>query len=296
MNKNLPKIEFAIIGAQKAGTTSLKTYLHQHPDIFCHPQTEFGYFVRDEEFNSGYEKALKKYFSKHDQQKLLIKHAGLSCSESSLERLKKHNPECKLIFVLRNPVQRAHSAFWMEKNYGWLKRDIIELGEVAVSGKTEDILHQLFLKMGDYSEQLDLIFKYFPRKNVFIYIFDKMRSDEQIFCNRIFQDIGLRTFDIDKNIKDKNTSGKPRSPFYQKMILRLEQDNNSLKKIAKLIVPHNLISKIGHKLRAMNKKESANPPLDSLTKNRLLEYFLPSIQKLESDLKLDLSKWKHQSN
>lgn len=48
------KIDIFIIGAQKAGTTSLKNYLGEHPQINTHTTKEFSYFYDDEEYNAGF--------------------------------------------------------------------------------------------------------------------------------------------------------------------------------------------------------------------------------------------------
>ena len=55
VSHNTDNIDIMIIGAQKAGTTSLKNYLGEHPELQTHPQKEFGYVWDDKEFNQGFE-------------------------------------------------------------------------------------------------------------------------------------------------------------------------------------------------------------------------------------------------
>ena len=115
-------VDLAIIGAQKAGTTSLKEYLSQHPSIQTHPQIEFSFFRDEELYLKGYAAAEKKYLTLNPNatnKKTLIKNVGIYSSTDALERLYKHNPECKIIFIVRNPITRAYSSYNMERFNGW---------------------------------------------------------------------------------------------------------------------------------------------------------------------------------
>ncbi|MDE0685767.1 MAG: hypothetical protein OXI63_22795, partial [Candidatus Poribacteria bacterium] len=57
------KIQLMIVGAQKAGTSSLLRYLAQHPDIHTHAQPEMTFFLQDREYSRGYQWASAKYFA-----------------------------------------------------------------------------------------------------------------------------------------------------------------------------------------------------------------------------------------
>ena len=112
------KIDLFIVGAQKAGTSSLKNYLSEHPEVSTHLPQEFSYFYDDNEFEKGEEFALGKYYNdKADFKVRIAKHAHLYSSEKAIKRLHEHNPDCKIIFILRNPVERTFSSYQMEKLY-----------------------------------------------------------------------------------------------------------------------------------------------------------------------------------
>ncbi|HEU4716985.1 MAG TPA: hypothetical protein VFU15_04100, partial [Bacteroidia bacterium] len=108
---NLPntgKIELMIVGAQKAGTTSLKFYLGEHPRIQSHLHKEFAYFTDISEYGDGMNAAWKKYFGKIDPEKhIVVKNAGIYANENGLKLLSRHNPDCRIAIVLRNPVDRT---------------------------------------------------------------------------------------------------------------------------------------------------------------------------------------------
>ena len=101
------KLDLVIVGAQKAGTTSLHQYLKSHPDISGHSVTEFTYFTDNNVHKDGFESAFKKYFDKQEYKRIVAKNVTINQQENSLIKLKEHNPKVKIIFMLREPVSRA---------------------------------------------------------------------------------------------------------------------------------------------------------------------------------------------
>jgi len=118
-------IRIMIVGAAKAGTSSLLHYLAQHPQIYTHTHTrpEMTYFTNEEEFQAGYEAAYRKYFGKDvpEQKVLLAKDALLMTRQAGLQRLHDHNPYVFVVVILRNPVERAYSGYWFNYRHGWEK-------------------------------------------------------------------------------------------------------------------------------------------------------------------------------
>src|SRR5688572_6669330 len=117
------KIALMIVGAQKAGTTSLNNSLAQHPKIFTHETLEFGLFRDNEEYNKGLDFFLKNTVSKSDSSNpekniFIAKRVGLLHNEEMLLKLHGLNPNVKIVAVLRNPIDRAFSAFWYCRKTG----------------------------------------------------------------------------------------------------------------------------------------------------------------------------------
>src|SRR5918995_644162 len=107
---------FFIIGAQKAGTTSLYHYLNQHPQIYMSPVKEPFFF--DHEFSSNGE-VVQQEFAEHQALFQGAKGETAIGEASPLyiyapgtpERIKEYVPEARSIALLRNPADRAYSAF-----------------------------------------------------------------------------------------------------------------------------------------------------------------------------------------
>src|SRR5215210_1748036 len=121
---------FLVIGAGKSGTTSLYHYLRQHPDVYMSPVKEPLFFAAEggrirfpgpdgrmisRAANPGAVTRMKDYralFAGVSGKKAVGEASPqyLYTPEAPL-RIKHYVPEAKLIAVLRNPVERAYSAF-----------------------------------------------------------------------------------------------------------------------------------------------------------------------------------------
>lgn len=102
---------FLIVGAARAGTTSLYYYLKQHPDVFMSPKKEIDFFDVDKNFEKGLD-WYERYFEGYTGQKAIGEASPLYMYlEKVPKRIAKVIPDVKLIFILRNPVDRAYSHY-----------------------------------------------------------------------------------------------------------------------------------------------------------------------------------------
>ena len=100
--------KFLIVGGMKAGTSSLAQILNQHPKIFI-PNQELHYFNKDENYFKGYD-----FYNKNFKAGVLNgeKTPTYSFQENCAERIYKYNKDFKLIWILRNPTDRAISNYY----------------------------------------------------------------------------------------------------------------------------------------------------------------------------------------
>ena len=125
---------FIIAGAGKSGTTALWAYLNQHPEICMSRIKEPMFFtnllgyrqggsieapVYEGRYKSGLE-WYEKLFAKCCQKRALGEAStAYMYAKDAAGLIKKTLPEVKLIFLLRNPVDRLYSNYWQERKYGW---------------------------------------------------------------------------------------------------------------------------------------------------------------------------------
>src|SRR5205823_5136114 len=111
------RVDFVIGGTQKGGTSALDSFFRQHPQI-CMPETkkELHFFDKEENFSgrSNYKK-YHRHFDPNPQQRVIGEATPIYMYWNSAPyRIWSYNPKMKWILVLRNPVERAFSAWNME--------------------------------------------------------------------------------------------------------------------------------------------------------------------------------------
>ena len=156
---------FVIIGAQKAGTTTLCAALNEHPQIYTAPEKEVYYFT-----DPNYAKGLDWY-----RQQFPGVGAETAIGEASPRymvkpdvpgRIRAEFPEMKLIAVLRNPVERAYSEYWYNR---------VRLQETASFEGA--IAEGRCLKRGNYADQIGNVLESFPSEQLLVVLLDDLKRD-----------------------------------------------------------------------------------------------------------------------
>jgi len=289
------KIDLMIIGAQKAGTTSLQNYLNEHPEILGHPQIEFGFFKDDAMYANGYEKEFSRHFTAgniNTAKAVVAKNTGMYDSEKALERLRQHNPDCKLVFIVREPVSRAYSSYSMEKFNGLLTRDFSEIKDVIEEKRFDDMMYRFFIRLGLYSEFLKSIYKFFPENQVKIVLFEKLGKDPAGVCREIFQWLNIDPSFTPGTEKEYNKTQKPKSVLVSNILMRLRSNDNVIKKVAKKVLPYKVFTRLGTFLIESNKSSKRTKPISPEIKEYLQQFFAPYNKELEELAKIDLNRWR----
>jgi hypothetical protein len=294
------KIDLMIVGAQKAGTTSLKNYLGQHPAIVTHEVTEFAFFVQDNEYKEGFERALKKYFRREDLaagKKIIAKNAAIYGNEKALYRLQQHNPECIIVLVIRDPVGRAYSSYNMEYESGWFTEkwsNIIDSIQKFREGE-KDQMFRLFIELGMYSEQLKKIYRHFPKEQVEIVFFEDMKTDSAAICKRLFKKTGTDESFIPDTSFIFNPATKVRSKKMGKLLIRLMANENPLKRAAKVVLPQQVFARIRQWLWDANtgKTIQAPEPMSPEIRKALVDFFQTYNEELEQLTGLSVKRWNY---
>ena len=111
---------FMIIGAQKAGTTALYKYLSKHPCVLTAKHKELNFFSCESKFNRGVDYYHSLFpLAEPDQSGVITfdDSPDYFVKPGASKRIFEYNPNIKLIAILRDPVERAFSAWNMYKKY-----------------------------------------------------------------------------------------------------------------------------------------------------------------------------------
>ncbi len=291
------KISLMIIGAQKAGTTSLKNYLGQHPDLETHPHKEFSHFFDANEYSKGSDVAFQKYFDETSSKPLFIaKNAGLFVSEPGILRLKEHNKDCKLVFMLRNPIERTYSSFLMEKNYGAIKGSFESLEPIIRKNDITDWRFEFFVGMSLYCNHLSMLQKHFNKDQMKIIRYADFKNNPAAICTDLFKWLKVdETFVPDTSVKH-NVTHVNRSSNYGRFVVQLLRNHSPLKKIARIMMPGKMDYKVGEMLRNINKTNRLHSKMPESMYHLLREYYEPFNNELSEMTGIDFSDWNQKAH
>jgi len=275
------KIDLFIVGAQKCGTTSLKNYLGEHPDINGQIQTEMTYFTNDEEYGLGFDNAYKTYFSKdkNNAKIRIAKYVSLCQSEYGLLRLKEHNQNCKIVLMVRNPIERALSSYMMEQSVGGENRSFDEVIEYIL--KHKDIWqYRAIISYGFYNKFINNILNYFDRGSMRVVILEELKQKPECILEAIFSWLDVNDSFMPDLTKIHNKGGVSRSKKVSDFLLWFLNEKNILKRCAKIILPNQLTSKIGFELRQFNKDKNKTEIMPENTRKILQKLYEPHNKEL----------------
>ena len=211
-----------VIGVVRSGTTSLYHYLAQHPSISKSAYDELGYFDSNYELGLNWYKSLfptifekkkleqkNKKFITYDVTPFYI------YNEKVPIRIKKIIPNSKLILILRNPVDRAYSNYFITNQKKKFEDVIIEEKEILKTIKEKNgeeyykFVHTSLLARGFYAEQLERWYKIFPENQIFIVKSEDFAVKTNKIMNKIFNFLELEDFDIIDDTKKNKIRYEP---------------------------------------------------------------------------------------
>ncbi|MGB5024324.1 MAG: sulfotransferase domain-containing protein [Saprospiraceae bacterium] len=292
------KIDLMIIGAQKAGTTSLNKYLSQHPKIITHNTQEFFMFADVEEFEKGFDHHFKTEVGKNDKKNkenafFVGKRVGLIYNKELLLKLKEHNPEVKIVLVLRNPIERAFSAFRYCRQVGMEPytsfEDAIFENDPNRFGENKNFKRNCdYLFRSMYNPHIETLYSLFKPENIRIFLFEEIILDLNKYLNEMVSMINLPGFDF--NTKEKyNQTKKTRSTFVSGIL------SPGKFKIIRNLLPLQYRLKLKNSLRNLNMQEIENKKEKVLmkvgTRKFLLDNFKSDVLAVNKSTELPIQKY-----
>jgi hypothetical protein len=207
--RKIDRLDFILAGAQKSGTTALHYFLEKHPNITMGDKQEMHFFDNEEIFSRPVDyELLHQHFRPVSSSTI----AG-ECTpiyiywKPAIERIWKYNPKIKLLIILRNPVDRAFAHWNMQRFKGREPLDFLDAAREEKNRAGEAAPLQLrrfsYVDRGFYAEQLERVFKFFPREQVKIIKFEEFQGKKSETLDAIFRFLCLKPLRSKRN-KDRN--------------------------------------------------------------------------------------------
>ena len=183
---------FLIAGAMRCGTTSLNAYLREHPEISMGQTKEVHFF--DQNYERGTDWYLQHFPDSDGSNAVGEATPGYMYLPEAAGRISSTLPDVKILILLRDPVERAHSHYWHNRSVGREKLDFAE----AIASEPKRLersrsyrARYSYLDRGRYGRQLENMLRHIPIERVLIQTFDEITSDPTTVFRRTCRFLGV---------------------------------------------------------------------------------------------------------
>ena len=187
----LRRPDFLIIGAKRSGTSWVFSNLRRHPSVFARDK-EIHYF--DHQFHEGPDWYLDHFVGAGNDQVTGEATQTYMFDPAIPERMAGLAPDARLIAILRNPIDRAHSdySYAVARGLETLTFDeAIERESERVAASYEDFLAKSYVGRGFYADQLKNVERWYPRDQILVLIFEEMVNAPVAELGRICRFLGI---------------------------------------------------------------------------------------------------------
>jgi hypothetical protein len=284
--------EAYLIGAQKAGTTTLAYLLDQHPHISVARPKEPHFFTHN------WDKGLDWYAEQFpDSSDAVCMDASTSYSMAPLTkgsrpnrrkdedyegvpaRVSSINPGAKFIYLLRDPVERTYSGYWHN----------VRMGREDQEFRTALLNNPFYLEVSDYHGQLLPWLDHFPLRSFFFALFEDIKEAPE----RVARDC-CRFLGVDEEVAsirlDSAKNQGYRVGWMGRGINRITATYPSLRTALKPLVPKSIET-------LLNSVRAGSEPIPAMKEEDrefLIGYFRERNQELERLIGTPLDRWQRE--
>jgi len=204
--KTLP--DFIIAGAPKCGTTAIWNFLNEMPEVCMAKMKEPKFFTELEgemstkiagdgprtsgNFKRGFDWYAGLFDQKNDGQLLGEASTLYFCNADSAEKIHTYAPGVKLVFMLRDPVDRAYSHYWQEYKLGF------DFPDFETMANIDHPRYRFYVYVSHYKVHLERYFSLFERKKILIIVLEDFKKDPAKQFGRIASFLDLPTDSVQK--------------------------------------------------------------------------------------------------
>jgi hypothetical protein len=298
-----------IVGHPRSGTSSLHSYLDQHPDIFITVIKEPNYFALDFREASDRYHNKKLYFPFRTREQYLRlyrkwgdeKIAGEAtatnlCSKVAAREIHRFNPQAKIIMMFREPVDflySYHSAaqFALGEHLKSFEEALLaENGRRKGRDLSKRVINPSWLFYSEfikYAEQIERFLSYFAPEQIKIILFDDLKNDTP----GIYRDI-LSFLEVNTDFKPSFDIVNPNKQIRWALIKKHTLDSPYFRKTMRLLVSDETYAGLKNFYKSKIVKYKPRPDLDDDVRKKWMENARPEVENLSRMLNIDLiSLW-----
>lgn len=267
-----------VIGAMKAGTSTLHDYLSLHPEIYASKTKELDYFLWN--YKKGPE-WYKRNFPENRKYRLESSPNYTKFYKDwsyPAQRIQQDLPGCKLIYILRNPVERTLSQ---------CRHHELNPNEVIPALLKSDEKHEI-ISNSKYHLHLREYLKYFSSEQILLLKMHQLTTSPQQVLNTVASFLGVSDFHLRREIHS-NESGK--MLHASKIVLTL----NEMRAYHAIKKYFNSNSALRNLYKRIFYRRHKIYPVSQKVRESLVQYFQDDINQLESLTDMSFNEWKSKS-
>ncbi len=275
-----------IVGAQKAGTTSLYEYLRQHPEVFMSDPKEPRYFNRiaqgredevDEDAYLGLFEDADGFAVRGEAT------TGYLHEPDVPELIQDFSPRARIVISLRDPIQRAYSNYW-RKVAGAQEDDAFgDAIEREIQAMQRDEPRIGYLDRSLYADAVERYMDTFGEDRVHVLLLHEIRHDAEAVLEDLFSFLDIDpspAASIDADKRQNTFRGIPYGGLAERV-----RTSSLVKRAARAVLPQGVRDWLGNDV-LLDKTDK--PPISEAAKHRLAGFFEEDIRRLETLLGRDL--------
>jgi len=227
---------FVVVGARKAGTTSLYNYLVQHPNVLPALMKELHFFTNFYEngerwYRGNFPMQLEQWlFEKAGRRRVITGEAtpNYYYDPQTPARIRAMCPDAKLILILRDPISRAYSDYNHDVRHGRFTREELSFDTIVdreiefLSGTGRDLFkrpeafrivntHCRHLARGLYGRHLRFWYDAYSRDQILVMRGEDLYKAPQAAFSRVLDFLELPAFELKSYEAHNSNSYKPMS-------------------------------------------------------------------------------------
>lgn len=271
--------DFIIIGAMKSGTSSLYFYLDQHPDISMSPTKELRFFIAERNWSKG----LEWYRSQFPADGEIVGEATPGYTNyperrGIADRMHRVVPDAKLIYLVRDPIERAISHYIHQVSSGREQRPL----DQALLSENES-----YITRSKYHLQVEQYLKLFPAQNLLVVSSSDLRHNRIDTLQGIFRYLGVNDDFVSREFSvERGQSRGRRRPTAFGVTVAQTTD-----RVLSKLPTRPITSLVRRAVIVPFSQPMAQPVLDDQTRRRLQDLLRDDVAKFRSLTGQAFSDW-----
>ncbi len=282
--------DFFLVGAAKAGMTSMHQYLRAHPEIYMPARKEphfFGRDIRSPRFINDRREYLRLFDGARDEKAVGEASVWYLASRHAAEEIRDFRPDARIVIMLREPVDLLRSLHAHNVANGI--EDITDLGRAIdagvrdfssrIAGRPAIPEYLTYLPVGRFAAQIERYRSCFAEDRIHVILYEEFARDPAAAYSGLLRFLGVDPEARPPSFERINAARRSRS---MTMARWLHAPPPMVQRLCRRLVPQPIRHGIWHGavrpvLESANSRRVGSPSLDPALRSRLRDYYRDEI-------------------